>query len=154
MGMAGTPAPAQSLSRRPYHLTLAYAATSDWPRVLECGRRLNRDEPLREDVHRLLMHAHAFAGNRALAIAQYQLCRSVLQADLGVEPMPETQELYRSLVAAETYPLAPAAPPVQSPQASVRRRIARVRRALALSQKQLDGVLESLPIPHSSNSDD
>ena len=96
------------------------------------------------------MRAHAFAGNRALAIAQYQLCRGVLQADLGVEPMPETQELYRSLVSAE----APrSAPPVQSPQASARRRIARVRQALASSQKQLDQVLESLPNPQSSKSD-
>ena len=137
-----------------YHLTLAYAAASDWHLVLEWGRRLNREEPLREDVHRLLMRAHAFAGNRALAIAQYQLCRGVLQADLGVEPMPETQELYRSLVAAETSPPAPAAaPPVRTPLASARQRIARVRRALALSQKQLDGVLEQLAIPQSSKID-
>ena len=135
-----------------YHLTLAYAATSDWHRVLEWGRRLNREEPLREDVHRLLMRAHAFAGNRALAIAQYQLCSRVLQADLGVEPMSETQELYRSLVTAEISPTAPP-PPVQSPQASARRRIARVRRVLALSQKHLDQVLELLAIPQSSKSD-
>ena len=133
-----------------YHLTLAYAARSDWHLVLEWGRRLNREEPLREDVHRLLMRAHAFAGNRALAIAQYQLCRGVLQADLGVEPMPETQELYRSLVSAEA---SRPAPPVQSPQASARRRIVRIRQALASSQKQLDQVLESLPNPHSSKSD-
>jgi DNA-binding SARP family transcriptional activator len=103
-------------------------------------------------VHRLLMRAHAFAGNRALAIAQYQLCRSVLHAELGVEPMPETQELYRSLVAEETSPPAPA-PPARTPLATARRRIARVRRALALSQKQLDQVLESLPIPQSPKLD-
>lgn len=131
-----------------YHLTLAHAAAADWHLVLEWGRRLNREEPLREDVHRLLMRAHAFAGNRALAIAQYQLCRDLLRADLAVEPMPETQELYRSLVSAETTPAAP--PPATTPLASARRRIARVRRALALSQKQLDGALEQLalkPIP-------
>ena len=136
-----------------YHLTLAHAAASDWHLVLEWGRRLNREEPLREDVHRLLMRAHAFAGNRALAIAQYQLCRDVLQADLGVEPMPETQELYRSLVAAETSLPAPAAAPLPTPLASARRRIARVRRALALSQKQLDGVLEQLSMPRSQEID-
>src|SRR5882724_6230203 len=102
-----------------YHLTLAHAAASDWHLVLEWGRRLNREEPLREDVHRLLMRAHALAGNRALAIAQYQLCRDVLQADLAVAPMPETQQLYRSLVAAETSLPAPAAaPPLRTPLAS------------------------------------
>lgn len=136
-----------------YHLTLAHAAASDWHLVLEWGRRLNREEPLREDVHRLLMRAHAFAGNRALAIAQYHLCRDVLQADLGVAPMPETQELYRALVAAETSLPAPAAAPVRTPLASARRRIARVRRALALSQKQLDGVLEQLSMPRSQEID-
>jgi len=135
-----------------YHLTLAHAAASNWPLVLEWGRRLNREEPLREDVHRLLMRAHAFAGNRALAIAQYQLCQTVLRADLAVEPMPETQELYRSLVAAEASP-APAAPPLPSPLASARRRIARVRRALASSQQQLDRALESLAVQQSSTID-
>ena len=137
-----------------YHLTLAYAAASDWPRVLECGRRLNRDEPLREDVHRLLMRAHAQTGNRALAIAQYQLCQDALRAELGVEPMPETQELHRALAAASetlTEPMVPSrAPP---PAMSARQRVARVRRVLGLSQRQLDQVLELLASPRTSSMD-
>jgi DNA-binding SARP family transcriptional activator len=127
-----------------YHLTLAYAANSDWPRVLEWGRRLSRDEPLREDVHRLLMRAHASAGNRALAIAQYQLCQRVLQTDLGVEPMPETQALYRIMAsepATADEPPAAVEPPAI---AQARRRVSRVRRILAASQRQLDQVLEQL----------
>jgi DNA-binding SARP family transcriptional activator len=126
-----------------YHLTLAHAAASDWPRVLECGRRLNRDEPLREDVHRLLMRAHAHSGNRALAIAQYQACRDALRAELGVEPMPETQELYRSLALAPEIASAPAVP-ARPPARAARERIARVRRVLGLSQRELDQVLDLL----------
>ncbi len=134
-----------------YHLTLAYAAASDWPRVLEWGRRLNREEPLREDVHRLLMRAHGHTGNRALAIAQYNLCQRVLRADLDVEPMPETQELYRLLMT-EAVPATEAAPPsaaAVTPLAHARRRIARVRRVLASSEKQLAQVLEQLVPPQS-----
>jgi DNA-binding SARP family transcriptional activator len=131
-----------------YHLTQAYAAAPDWPRVLEWGRRLNRDEPLREDVHRMLMRAHAHTGNRALAIAQYQLCQRVLRADLDVEPMPETQELYRSLVTEAALGTEPATPQVP-PFAHARRRIARVRRVLASSEKQLALVLEQLTPPES-----
>ena len=131
-----------------YHLTLAYAANSDWPRVLEWGRRLSMDEPLREDVHRLLMRAHASAGNRALAIAQYQLCQRVLKSDLDVEPMPETQALYQVLASEPATAGEP--PPLVEPPAitQARRRVSRVRRLLAASQRQLDQVLQHLaPIP-------
>jgi len=81
-----------------YHLTAAYAAASKWADTLEWGRRLNQEEPLREDVHRLLMLAYAHTGNRAKAVAQYRHCERILDSELGVAPMPETQELHRELV--------------------------------------------------------
>jgi DNA-binding SARP family transcriptional activator len=81
-----------------YQLTAAHAAASNWAGTLEWGRQLNQEEPLREDVHRLLMLAHAQTGNRAKAVAQYRECERVLAAELGVEPMAETQQLHRQLV--------------------------------------------------------
>jgi DNA-binding SARP family transcriptional activator len=124
-----------------YHLMLAYAAVFDWFCVLKWGRRLNREEPLREDVHRLLMRAYAHTGNRAKAIAQYRECRCVLHDDLGIEPMAETQELFRQL--------ARLAPPRDPPPAApalkhAHRCIVRVRRVLASYQQQLDKALDSL----------
>jgi DNA-binding SARP family transcriptional activator len=137
-----------------YHLTLAHAVASDWPSVLECGRRLSRDEPLREDVHRLLMRAHAQTGNRALAIAQYQLCRDALRTELGVDPMPETQELYATLAAGQEPSGAPVAPlSARVAPRSARERLARVRRVLALSHKELDHVLAQLGEPQASRTD-
>jgi len=62
------------------------------------GRRLNQEEPLREDVHRLLMLAYAHSGNRAKAVAQYRQCEHILDKELGVAPMPETQELHLQLM--------------------------------------------------------
>jgi DNA-binding SARP family transcriptional activator len=81
-----------------FHLTAAFAAASKWGDALEWGRRLNREEPLREDVHRLLMLAYAHSGNRAKAVAQYRQCERVLDSELGVAPMPETQALHRELM--------------------------------------------------------
>src|SRR5262249_31153587 len=37
-----------------YHLAAAHAAALRWACALEWARRLNQEEPLREDVHRLL----------------------------------------------------------------------------------------------------
>jgi DNA-binding SARP family transcriptional activator len=81
-----------------YHLSAAYAAAFKWADALEWGRRANHEEPLREDVHRLLMLAYARNGNRAKAAAQYWQCERVLDSELGVAPMPETQELHRQLL--------------------------------------------------------
>ena len=127
-----------------YHLTLAYAAMSDWVRVLEWGRHLNLEEPLREDVHRLLMRAHASSGNRAKAVAQYRQCQAILHTELGVEPMAETQDLYHQLIASnapETLPPPSAAP---EPLLRLRRRIARLRRVLVSSEQQLDQAIDYL----------
>lgn len=133
-----------------FHLTLAYAAAHEWPQVLAWGRRLCREEPLREDVHRLLMLACAHTGNRASALAQYRECQRALATDLGIEPMAETQALYRQL--ARTTPACPDAGPAVKPPAleQIRLRISRVRRVLATCQSQLDQAVDSLARMQSS----
>ena len=52
---------------------------------------------LREASHRALMEIHAAQGQRDQAIRQYQACREVLRRELGVEPSPETEALYRQV---------------------------------------------------------
>ena len=81
-----------------HHLAEAYAAACKWAGTLETARRLNQEEPLREDAHRLLMLAYAHTGNRAKALAQYWQCERLLDNELGVAPMPETQDLHRELM--------------------------------------------------------
>jgi DNA-binding SARP family transcriptional activator len=51
--------------------------------------------PLREPSHRLLMRAHLAQQNRSEAVVAYHRCRDVLVAELGVEPAPATQRVYR-----------------------------------------------------------
>lgn len=71
--------------------------------------RLASLEPLREDIHRLLMRAYMARGARAKAIAQYRTCQGELATALGIEPMEETRNLYESLVALPDRRLAPSA---------------------------------------------
>src|SRR5262249_4710021 len=69
------------------------------PTAARVAMRLLALDPLREDVHRLLMRVYAGQGRRAAAIRQYERCAAVLGRDLGVGPEPETLELHRALLA-------------------------------------------------------
>jgi LuxR family transcriptional regulator, maltose regulon positive regulatory protein len=60
--------------------------------------RLLEFEPEREGWHRCLMRVYARSGERALALRQYHACRTLLRDSLGVDPSPETQRLYVSLL--------------------------------------------------------
>lgn len=73
-----------------------------------CRKALVRD-PCRESCHRDLMENLARLGHPDRAIAQFRHCQAVLAAELGVEPMPETQGLYRQILT-----LGAALPPVGS----------------------------------------
>jgi DNA-binding SARP family transcriptional activator len=53
----------------------------------------------RESVHRALMDTYARSGERALAVRQYHECRAVLRDRHGLDPSPETEALYRRLIA-------------------------------------------------------
>jgi DNA-binding SARP family transcriptional activator len=57
-------------------------------------------EPFGETGHRLLMRAHAAGGDRAKALLDYDRCRSLLSEELGVDPSPETSELYLEILKA------------------------------------------------------
>ncbi len=81
-----------------YQLTAAYCHAENFIRAIVYGRRLCAIEPLREDVHRLLMRAYVATGNRGKAIEQYRVCQGELGSELGVTPMPETQALFHSIV--------------------------------------------------------
>ena len=55
--------------------------------------------PYREDVHCMIMRAHAGQGNRHAVKEQYETLRKLLKKELGVEPAAETQKVYRELIA-------------------------------------------------------
>ena len=59
-------------------------------------------DPLRESAHRGLMIALARRGCHAEALRQFQTCREILRDEIGMEPMPETRDLYQRLMRQET----------------------------------------------------
>jgi LuxR family transcriptional regulator, maltose regulon positive regulatory protein len=60
--------------------------------------RLLARDPDRESWHRGLMRAYADAGELALALRQYHICRSQLRESQGTEPGPLTRALHRALL--------------------------------------------------------
>lgn len=63
------------------------------------ARALVEHAPLREDGHRLLIRALRAAGNVGAALEAYDHCRDTLREQLGTLPAPETEELFRALLA-------------------------------------------------------
>ncbi len=66
--------------------------------VAICQRRLRIDATA-EGAHRWMMRAYAGLGQRDLATQQYRYCTEALQRTWGVPPTPETERVYRSLLA-------------------------------------------------------
>ena len=58
--------------------------------ALEYAERVLAAQPARERAYRLLMAGHYASGDQDLALKAYERCRTVLQEDLGVEPLAET----------------------------------------------------------------
>ncbi|MCB0164289.1 MAG: tetratricopeptide repeat protein [Anaerolineae bacterium] len=61
------------------------------------ARRWLELEPWQEQAHRYLMVLLARSGKRAAALAQYDLCRRVLEEELGAEPEAETTALVQRI---------------------------------------------------------
>jgi TolB-like protein len=57
------------------------------------ARRLLALDPLNEHTHRALMGLYAEGGDRGLAVKQYEACRQLLRAELGLEPEADTKRL-------------------------------------------------------------
>jgi len=72
--------------QREFSLALAYA------------QRLLRNDSLHESAYRLVMRLHVLNGDRATALRIYHTCVTRLQQELGVEPSPETEQLYQRLL--------------------------------------------------------
>ena len=54
-------------------------------------------EPWSEKGHRQLIRLLAYQGQRSAALAQYQVCRTQLETELGVTPSPETESLIKRI---------------------------------------------------------
>jgi DNA-binding SARP family transcriptional activator len=57
-------------------------------------RLLHRD-PIREEAHTILIELYGLTGSRSQVARQYRRLQTILATELGVEPLPETQDAYQ-----------------------------------------------------------
>ena len=78
--------------------------------AIHCARRQLELEPWDELAHRRLMRLLVRHGRRDLALGQFELCRRVLERELGIGPDEETVALYEAIRAEMPVPAAPEPP--------------------------------------------
>ncbi len=67
---------------------------------LSCAQQILGRDPLREEIHREMMRLYLEAGQRDLAVRQYETCRQILATELGLAPMEETRALFTETIMA------------------------------------------------------
>ena len=80
-------------------------STSDWRGVISSAQRALAQDSLQEPMQRTLMEAYARVGERADALRQYDLLRTNMLGELGVEPLPETEALRARILSGEVGPV-------------------------------------------------
>ena len=70
----------------------------DWSMVLILTRRALLEDPLQEPVYRFQMEASARLGERGQALHQYDTLCTMLEHELGVQPLPETEALRMAIL--------------------------------------------------------
>jgi SARP family transcriptional regulator, regulator of embCAB operon len=76
-----------------------HVENGEGPLAVTIAKQAVELEPYRESGYRVLMRAHATAGNCAEALWVYEKCKRVLADDLGVDPSPETKAVHRDVLA-------------------------------------------------------
>ena len=66
--------------------------------AIQTAIRLLSLDALQEGVHRTLMYLYLQSGRREAAVRQYHTCVQVMNRDLGMQPQPETVQLFQKIV--------------------------------------------------------
>lgn len=84
-------------NQRMQQLTERLMREQRWAGVLEWAERWIARSSLPEEAFRALMQAHAALGDAAGVAMSYERLANSLHEDLGVEPSPQSQSLYKEL---------------------------------------------------------
>ncbi|MCO6451890.1 MAG: AAA family ATPase [Caldilineales bacterium] len=79
-------------------LVVLYRSEGDWAALEKVAQRALTADNLHEPMHRALMEAYANQGNRSEALRRYDHLQRILQQELSVEPLPETQALRAAIL--------------------------------------------------------
>ncbi len=78
-------------------LVVHHAELKEYEQAISHAKLILSENPLQEEIHRQLMYLYHAIGDRNAALQQYRTCERVLKDELGVEPLPETQDLFREI---------------------------------------------------------
>jgi predicted ATPase len=91
------------------------ASKGDYGSAITCAERYLDIDDLSEEIQRRLMELHALAGDRAAAARQYERLVAVLERELGMDPLPQTQAVYRAVQSGHVLQaISPAAFPIKT----------------------------------------
>jgi DNA-binding SARP family transcriptional activator len=79
-------------------LAACYMEQEAYDEAIEVCQRILDLDSLREEVHRALMICYAETGRRGDGIRQFQQCANLLLDELGIFPLPETIDIYKSMI--------------------------------------------------------
>jgi len=122
--LAGVPGPYAQAQRTPLEELRLTAIGERLATAVDLGQhvevatelaQLVAEHPLVERFRELLMIALYRAGRQADALAVFTETRHLLREELGVDPAPPLQEVYRRILAADPDLARPAAAPVHAP---------------------------------------
>jgi DNA-binding SARP family transcriptional activator len=75
-------------------------ADGDVDGARDAAERLLARDPLREEAHAVLIAIFGETGTRSQVARQYRRLRDILERELDVDPLPETDSAYRAAMAA------------------------------------------------------
>ncbi len=91
----------EALHRRACQVLAQLASYSEQNGALteaaSCARHQVTLDPCDEEAHRRLMRILARSGQRGAAMEQYRRCCQILADEMGIQPEPETTELYQRI---------------------------------------------------------
>lgn len=79
-------------------------AAGKYQKALGRSQQLLARDPISEDTHRRIMRLHYLAGDRPAAIRAFEQCKTLLETQLGVKPLPETQNLAKLISSGDGLP--------------------------------------------------
>lgn len=120
-----------------------YQSNASPRKAIEYVRRILFYNPLHEESHQRLMRLFVQAGDFASAIQQYHQCTELLERELGLKPMPETETLFQRIATESETQTGHPSPIVQPEKVFVGRRDA-VRELNLKWAEVLQGRMQSV----------
>jgi two-component SAPR family response regulator len=80
------------------HLAELYLEKGQAAEVIKICQTALENNRLMEEAYRMIMRAHALAGDTAAIARVYKTCAKILNSELGIKPSKETEKLYQHLI--------------------------------------------------------